>query len=148
MNQPEWIKVMDRLEAIRLFSSLYIKKTKKGELTSMQQVDALFRIALADGITPLALSREMGTSKTIISRLVEQLSGKDFIVKKYGEKDRRSYSLFVTTKGREELRGMCRYYLEPVYELQRQMEPDSFAQLFKLLDQANEIMKKSTEEII
>lgn len=148
MRDEKWIEAMDKLELIRLFSSLYIKKTRKGELTSVQQVDALFRIALNGGITPLELSREMGASKTIVSRLVEQLAQKNMIARKYDREDRRSYSLWITEEGSAELDGMYRYYLEPVYELERQMDEDSLQQFFQLMKRANEILIKKKEGVI
>lgn len=148
MRDEKWIEAMDKLELIRLFSSLYIKKTRKGELTSVQQVDALFRIALNGGITPLELSREMGASKTIVSRLVEQLAQKNMIARKYDREDRRSYSLWITEEGSAELDGMYRYYLEPVYELERQMDEDSLQQFFQFMKRANEILIKKKEGVI
>lgn len=148
MRDEKWIEAMDKLELIRLFSSLYIKKTRKGELTSVQQVDALFRIALSGGITPLELSREMGASKTIVSRLVEQLAQKKLIVRKYDREDRRSYSLWITEEGSAELDGMYRYYLEPVYELERKMDEESLQQFFQLMKRANEILIKKKEGVI
>lgn len=148
MRDEKWIEAMDKLESIRLFSSLYIKKTRKGELTSVQEVDALFRIALCGGVTPLELSRKMGASKTIISRIVEQLAQKNMIARKYDREDRRSYSLWITEEGSSELDGMYRYYLEPVYELERQMNEESLQQFFRLIKQANEIMAKKKEGVM
>lgn len=148
MRDEKWIEAMDKLELIRLFSSLYIKKTRKGELTSVQQVDALFRIALSGGITPLELSREMGASKTIVSRLVEQLAQKNMIVRKYDREDRRSYSLWITEEGSAELDGMYRYYLEPVYELERKMDEESLQQFFQLMKRANDILIRKKEGVI
>lgn len=148
MRDEKWMEAMDKLESIRLFSSLYIKKTRKGELTSVQQADALFRIALSGGITPLELSRRMGASKTIVSRIVDQLVQKDMIARRYDREDRRSYSLWITEKGSTELDGMFRYYLEPVYELERQMEEESLQQFFRLMKAANEILMKEKEGVI
>lgn len=147
MKDQNWIQTMQKLEMIRLFSSLYIKKTRKGELTSMQQVDALFRIGVKGGITPLDLSKGMGTSKTIISRLIEQLTAKKMITKRYDRSDQRSYSLYITKTGKQELDGMYRYYLEPVYELEEQMEKEELMQLYFLIDKANKILTKKEEVI-
>lgn len=148
MRDEKWMEAMDKLESIRLFSSLYIKKTRKGELTSVQQADALFRIALNGGIIPLELSRRMGASKTIVSRIVDQLVQKDMIARRYDREDRRSYSLWITEKGSTELDGMFRYYLEPVYELERQMEKESLQQFFRLMKDANDILMKKKEGVI
>ena len=73
-------------------------------MTSAQEVDLLFRTALAkDLITPLDLSRAMGTSKTIVSRLIEDLNRKKLITKSYNREDKRSYSLSITEQGKREL---------------------------------------------
>lgn len=145
MRDAGWMEAMDRLESIRLFSSLYQKKTRKGELTSVQQADVLFRVALCGGMTPMELSRSMGISKTIVSRLVNRLAAKGMIVRTYDKEDRRSYSLWITGEGRAELDGMCRYYLEPVYELERQMDGKEVEELFRLINRANEIMREKKE---
>jgi len=147
MEHEAWIQTMKNLESIRLFSSLLIRKTRKGALASAQEVDALFRIALKSGSTPLELSREMGISKTIVSRLIEQLTLKMLITKHYDRQDRRSCSLRITKEGRQELDNMYRYYLEPVCRLEREMDEESLLMLFSLIHRANQIMTKKKEEV-
>lgn len=146
MKNETWIQSMEHLETIRLFSSLCIRKTRKGAFASAQEVDALFRIALKGGLTPLELSREMGAGKTIVSRLIEQLALKLLITRQYDREDGRSYSLWITEKGRQELDRMCRYYLEPVYTLEKEMDRESYSQLLSLIRRANNIISEKKGE--
>lgn len=147
MTSETWIQTMERLEAVRRFSSLSIRKTRKGAFASAQEVDALFRIALTAGLTPLELSYEMGVSKTIVSRLIEQLTLKGFVTRQYNQQDGRSYSLWIAREGQKELDSMCRYYMEPISRLEKEMDGESLHQLFFLIQRANQIMTETKEEI-
>lgn len=140
-KDENWIEAMKNLGDIRLFCSLHLKKTRKGALTSAQEVDMLFRVALSSNpITPLELSHAMGISKTIVSRLIESMAGKKLIEKVYNKVDKRSYFLKITEEGKEELDSMYYYYLDPLYELQENLGKESYQQLMKLINMANTSM--------
>lgn len=79
-------------------------------------------------------------SKTIISRLTEQLERKKFISKERDEIDRRSYVIRVTDSGKEEIDRMYYYYMNPLYELKEKMSELRFRQLFELIEEANNIL--------
>lgn len=79
-------------------------------------------------------------SKTIISRLTEQLERKKFISKERDEIDRRSYVIRVTDLGKEEIDRMYYYYMNPLYELKEKMSELRFRQLFELIEEANNIL--------
>ena len=135
-----WIEPMKQIEAVRLFTSLYVRKGRKGELASAQEVDAMFRIALSqEPLTPLQLSRKMGVSKTIVSRLIDRLAAKDFVAKLYDLEDKRSYRLTITAGGKEELDAMYRYYAEPLARLEAKLGKDAFCRLMALIERANEL---------
>lgn len=141
MKDENWLETMEKLGAVRLFSSLYVKKARKGALTSAQEVDMLFRIALApEPLTPLELSYAMGVSKTIVSRLIEGLTGKKLVEKQYSRNDKRSYFLKITEEGKQELDSMYYYYLGPIYELQKNLGEEDFKRLMELINKANESM--------
>ena len=84
----------------------------------------------------------MGISKTIISRLIEQLESKQLIEKIHTNEDKRSYTLIITEKGKKEIDDMYYYYLNPLYALKENMAEEEFEQLFKLIKQANSILAK------
>lgn len=129
---------MSQVEAIRRFSSLYVRKSRKGAAASAQEVDALFRIGLAaEPLTPLLLSQSMGVSKTIVSRLAETLAAGGYVQKHFSETDRRSYQLEITDKGREALASLCREYLAPIVELKQKLGMDAFDELMRYIEIAN-----------
>lgn len=137
-NDPEWIQKMKLTEEIRRFSSLYIQKTAKGSSYSAQEVDALFRIELENGrLSPLELSRKMGVSKPLVSRLVEHLSNKGVIEKTLSNNDKRSCYLKLTQKGHDTLQSAYLYYIEPLKILEDKLGADQFKALFQLIALAN-----------
>lgn len=139
MNETEWVNKMKLAEEIRRFSALYVLRASKGSLFSAQEIDALFRIALKDGLlNPLELSREMGVSKPIVSRLLDQLHTKGVLEKKISDNDRRSYSLKLTLKGHDTLISAYQYYNKPIKILEEKLGAEQFKMLFELIGRANE----------
>lgn len=143
MKDKNWKDMIEKHGELRFFSSMAIKKAHKGQSTSAQELDMLFRVALSkEKVTPGYLKDAMGISKTIISRLIEQLESKQLIEKIRTNEDKRSYTLLITEKGKKEIDDMYYYYLNPLYELKENMEEEEFEQLFKLIKQANSILAK------
>lgn len=139
LNDLEWMQKMKLTEEIRRFSTLYIQKTAKGAAYSAQEIDALFRIELENGsLSPLELSRRMGVSKPIISRLLERLSAKGVIEKTVSDSDKRSYFLKLTQKGHDTLRSAYLYYIAPLKLLEDKLGGEQFKILFQLIAIANE----------
>lgn len=143
MKDKKWKDMIEKHGELRFFSSTAIKKSHKGQGTSAQELDMLFRVALSkEKVTPGYLKDAMGISKTIISRLIEQLENKQLIEKIRTNEDKRSYTLIITEKGKKEIDDMYYYYLNPLYTLKENMTEEDFEQLFKLIRQANKILAK------
>ena len=143
MKDKKWKDMIEKHGELRFFSSMAIKKAHKGQSTSAQELDMLFRVALSkEKVTPGYLKDAMGISKTIISRLIEQLENKQLIEKIRTNEDKRSYTLIITEKGKKEIDDMYYYYLNPLYTLKENMTEEDFEQLFKLIRQANKILAK------
>lgn len=144
MEDFDWMDMMKKMQDIRLFSSLHVRRAKKGGISSSQELDLLSRIELSkDKITPQMLCNSMGLSKPIISRLIEQLELKDFLKKETSSIDKRSYFLLITKKGSEELNRTYEYYLKPIYELRRRIGEEKFHELTRLIHEANDEMIKN-----
>lgn len=142
MKDKNWKEAMEQLGKIRRFSSLYVKKTRKDALTSAQEVDLLFRVALAkELLSPFQLSHQMGISKTAVSRLIENLCKKQLVEKLKKKEDQRSYALKITEAGKEELNSVYHYYLEPLYKLRENLEEENFQIFLDLIQKANEKME-------
>ncbi|MFR5919065.1 MarR family winged helix-turn-helix transcriptional regulator [Eubacterium ventriosum] len=143
MKDKKWKDMIGKHGELRFFSSMAIKKSHKGHGTSAQELDMLFRVALSkEKVTPGYLKDAMGISKTIISRLIEQLENKQLIEKIRTNEDKRSYTFIITEKGKKEIDDMYYYYLNPLYTLKENMTEEDFEQLFKLIRQANKILAK------
>lgn len=141
MKDKNWLDMVKKQGELRHFGSLAVRKTQKGNQISAQEIDFLFRAAFAKEVmTPGQLATAMGVSKTIVSRLIEQLEKKAFINKEKDENDKRSYVIRVTDSGKEEIDRMYYYYMNPLYELKERMSESRFEQLFELIEEANDIL--------
>lgn len=138
MGDIDWIHMMEQMQDIRLFSRLNVRRKRQSECFSSEALDLLSRIALTEGpVTPLNLSVQTGLTKPMVSKLIESLNQQGFLTKERAEKDRRSYFLAITEKGHQELNTTYTYYLEPVYELRRNLGERDFAKLMSLIKKAN-----------
>ena len=69
--------------------------------------------------TPVLLSQASGMKKEAVSRCLKALYEKDCISKRRNEADERSYQLFITDTGLEELKKGYESILQPFYDLWR-----------------------------
>ena len=141
MENFDWIEMMEYMQEIRLFSSLHIRGKRNGA-TSPQEVDVLSRIVLSDvPLTPMDLTALTGLSKSAVSRLVEHLENKEFLVKQYKEPDNRSYTLHITEEGNRELLQTYEHYLKPIYHLRRTLGEERFESLLTQIKEANAMLQ-------
>ena len=134
----DWLEMMERMQDIRLFCSLHVRRAKKGGISSSQELDLLSRVALSkEKLTSHMLCTGMGISKPAVSRLVESLCRKEFLEKEMCAADHRSYYLCITGKGREELERTYTYYLEPLYSMRRRAGEETFSRLMELIRLVN-----------
>ena len=134
----DWIEMMESMQDIRHFCSLHVRRAKKGGISSAQELDLLSRVALSkEKLTSHMLCAGMGISKPVVSRLVESLCRKEFLEKEACTEDHRSYFLYITHKGQEELERTYQYYLEPLYSMRRKAGEETFGRLMELIRVAN-----------
>lgn len=146
MEEYDWIEMLEKMQEIRLFASLHIRGKRKGA-ASHQELDILSRILLSDiPPTPFDLTAQTGLSKSAISRLIESLERKEFLLKQYNDKDKRSYMLYITEKGKQELDQVYRHYLEPVYRLRRTIGEECFQSLTAQIKEANNMLQSKEEK--
>ena len=143
MEKKEFIYMMEKMNEVRLFSrSLIIHSTIKNKRTA-QEYDLLSQLVLHnEGMTPANLSKAMYLNKTIVSRLVDKLNKDGYVTKKQDEYDKRSYSVFITEYGREELFKIYELYLSPINELRLKLGDEEFFNLISCIEKANKIMNK------
>ena len=143
MEKKEFIYMMEKMNEVRLFSrSLIIHSTIKNKRTA-QEYDLLSQLVLHnEGMTPANLSKAMYLNKTIVSRLVDKLNKDGYVTKKQDEYDKRSYSVFITDYGKEELFKIYELYLSPINELRLKLGDEEFFNLISCIEKANKIMNK------
>ena len=143
MEKKEFIYMMEKMNEVRLFSrSLIIHSTIKNKRTA-QEYDLLSQLVLHnEGMTPAHLSKAMYLNKTIVSRLVDKLNKDGYVTKKQDEYDKRSYSVFITEYGKEELFKIYELYLSPINELRLKLGDEEFFNLISCIEKANKIMNK------
>ena len=143
MEKKEFIYMMEKMNEVRLFSrSLIIHSTIKNKRTA-QEYDLLSQLVLHnEGMTPANLSKAMYLNKTIVSRLVDKLNKDGYVTKKQDEDDKRSYSVFITEYGKEELFKIYELYLSPINELRLKLGDEEFFNLISCIEKANKIMNK------
>ena len=144
MEKKEFIYMMEKMNEVRLFSrSLIIHSTIKNKRTA-QEYDLLSQLVLHnEGMTPANLSKAMYLNKTIVSRLVDKLNKDGYVTKKQDEYDKRSYSVFITEYGKEELFKIYELYLSPINELMgSKLGDEEFFNLISCIEKANKIMNK------
>ena len=141
--KKEFIYMMEKMNEVRLFSrSLIIHSTIKNKRTA-QEYDLLSQLVLHnEGMTPANLSKAMYLNKTIVSRLVDKLNKDGYVTKKQDEYDKRSYSVFITEYGKEELFKIYELYLSPINELRLKLGDEEFFNLISCIEKANKIMNK------
>ena len=143
MEKKGFIYMMEKMNEVRLFSrSLIIHSTIKNKRTA-QEYDLLSQLVLHnEGMTPANLSKAMYLNKTIVSRLVDKLNKDGYVTKKQDEHDKRSYSVFITEYGKEELFKIYELYLSPINELRLKLGDEEFFNLISCIEKANKIMNK------
>ena len=143
MEKKEFIYMMEKMNEVRLFSrSLIIHSTIKNKRTA-QEYDLLSQLVLHnEGMTPANLSKAMYLNKTIVSRLVDKINKDGYVTKKQDEHDKRSYSVFITEYGKEELFKIYELYLSPINELRLKLGDEEFFNLISCIEKANKIMNK------
>ncbi len=140
MAELNWLQMLALQQELHHFTRALLAQGQKQTLTA-SELELLSRLYLqTEESTPLGLSRQSGMKKEAVSRCLKLLFEKGFIAKDRHPQDERSYILSLTESGREALRENYGPVLQPMYDLQRNMEKE-FDMLFHLIQKANSQME-------
>lgn len=140
--------MLERMQSIRYFSRVMIRRATKEYEIPAEHLDLLSQLAVSNKkMTPMTLSKLMKVNKTIISRIIEQLNNKGYLIKTMDENDKRSYFVSITELGKEQLDNIYKHYLGPIYELRRRLGEKGFFQLMECVEEANIKMNENGEGI-
>lgn len=139
--------MMERMQDIRYFSRIMIRRATKEYSISAEHLDLLSQLAVnGEKMTPMSLSKVMRVNKTIISRIIDQLNNKGYLIKIKDESDKRSYFVSITELGNEHLKDIYKHYLGPIYNLRRKLGDKEFFELMACIEEANIKMNEHEEE--
>jgi len=140
--------MLERMKNIRYFSRVMIRRATKEYQIPTEHLDLLSQLAVSnEKMTPMTLSKLMKVNKTIISRIIDKLNDKGYLIKTKDENDKRSYFVSITELGEEQLRNIYKHYLGPIYELRRKLGEKDFFQLMACIEEANVKMNEHGEGI-
>lgn len=138
MENIDWVYMVEKMQDIRLFSRLLIRRSSKQYEMPSQHLELLSQLAVSkENITPMSLSKSMGLNKTIISRIIDTLNKSGCLIKTRDEDDKRSYFVSITELGREQIDDIYKHYLGPIYDLRRKLGDKEFYELISLIEKAN-----------
>ncbi|CEH33649.1 MarR family winged helix-turn-helix transcriptional regulator [Romboutsia lituseburensis] len=138
MENIDWVYMVEKMQDIRLFSRLLIRRSSKQYEMPSQHLELLSQLAVSkENMTPMSLSKSMGLNKTIISRIIDTLNKSGYLIKTRDEDDKRSYFVSITELGREQIDDIYKHYLGPIYDLRRKLGDKEFYELISLIEKAN-----------
>lgn len=138
MENIDWVYMVEKMQDIRLFSRLLIRRSSKQYEMPSQHLELLSQLAVSkENMTPMSLSKSMGLNKTIISRIIDTLNKNGYLIKTRDEEDKRSYFVSITELGREQIDDIYKHYLGPIYDLRRKLGDKEFYELISLIEKAN-----------
>ncbi|MBF0841052.1 winged helix-turn-helix transcriptional regulator [Staphylococcus lentus] len=104
---------------------------------SLKLANLLEIIYEQNGITLNNLCRKIDEDKGNLSRLVNDLMKKDYIIKKQSEYDKRVYYIYLTEYGKEailKLKRVCIHNMDSLLSILSEEERNLFIKSLKLLD--------------
>lgn len=144
MDTIDWKEMLIFQQELHQFSRAMLGQKQKQFLTSGERELLAWIYLETVECTPLHLSKMSGMKKEAVSRCLKGLYEKECIQKIKSATDERSYSLFLTEKGEQELKRDYGIMLQAFYDLYRKMG-ENFRELFALISKANEQMLTITE---
>lgn len=134
---------MNGAKAIALFCRLQMY-TKNNTILKGSEIGilSLIHYQICDPrVTSMA--KELQTSKAMVTKTIDVLVEKDLLYKSFNEKDRRTFQVTITPKGRDTLQESLQGYMKNIFKLQNGMGTERYSLFVNLLEEANEILKEN-----
>lgn len=128
----------------RKLSNLLQLRIRDYDMTP-EQWSVLYRISEQDGLIQKEIADRAGKDKPTTTRILELLEAKGYIVKKTGEKDRRSFLVYITPAGREVVAAIGPIESRLVEEATAGISEQEYKQLIKLLERIDDNVDRLTD---
>ena len=129
-------------ETISRFCRLQMKKKMDIPVRPSEMGVLIFVHEQASPVTPLNISQAFNMTKPSVTFMVASLIKGGYLVKYPSQKDKRSYTLKPTAKGKALVKNAFDDYHETITRLKREMGKDRFKALLSLLEDANAILSE------
>ena len=145
-KKPDWLELSDYMHTLQTFHRLSLMRQSSEVLASAGEMELLSRVALSeDPLTPLELSLTMKIKKSAVSRLLAALLEEGYLKKKPSSRDKRSFTLEITPKGRAYLDENYRIFLRPVSYLYEKMGAEEFYAFLSAMEKATALLREKEE---
>ncbi|CAH1205303.1 Transcriptional regulator SlyA [Paenibacillus plantiphilus] len=129
----------------RKLSNLLQHRLKEYEITP-EQWSILYQIDRAEGLIQKELAERTSKDKPTTTRILDQLEGKGLVYKRAGEKDRRSFLVFITEKGRSLIQETTPVEHGIIDEMKQCMTEEEYDTLLELLLRISSYVSERTEK--
>ncbi|EFM12425.1 transcriptional regulator, MarR family [Paenibacillus curdlanolyticus YK9] len=116
----------------RKLSALLQNRLKPYEITP-EQWSILYQIDRADGLIQKEIAERAGKDKPTTTRILDLLEEKGLIYKKAGTKDRRSFLVYITDKGRQMMQETLPIEKQVIAEVKSCMTTEEYDTLIRLI---------------
>ncbi len=122
--------------AYRKISALLQHRLKDYDITP-EQWSVLHQIYQSDGLIQKEIADRSGKDKPTTTRIIDLLESKGLVRKQAGKRDRRSFLVFSTERGKELIRETLPIERSVTEEVKRIMDAEEYEKLMELLQRIN-----------
>jgi len=128
----------------RKVSALFQSRLKPFEITP-EQWSVLYQIHLEDGLIQKEIAERAGKDRPTTTRILDHLEQKGLADRRTGDRDRRSFQVVITDKGRELIRKTLPLELAANEDVRGCMSEEEYDTLIRLLIRIDHHMKDILE---
>lgn len=128
----------------RKVSMLFQNGLKEYDITP-EQWSVLFQIDRTEGLIQKEIAKRSGKDKPTTTRILDHLEGKGLVYKRTGEKDRRSFKVYITDKGRALVKETVPVEDNVTEEIMNCISSEEYEALMELLLRINNHVDQITD---
>lgn len=128
----------------RKVSLLFQNGLKEYDITP-EQWSVLFQIDRTEGLIQKEIAKRSGKDKPTTTRILDHLESKGLVYKRTGEKDRRSFKVYITDKGRALVKETVPVEDKVTEEIMNCISSEEYEVLMELLLRINNHVDQITD---
>lgn len=134
--------IMTATEEVAMFCRLQMSIKKDLPVRPSEMGVLIYTAKQETDVTPLMISQFFQISKPSVTAMVNTLINQDYLMKTPSSSDGRSYTVSITSKGRELVETTYEEYFSAMTLLEKNMGEEDFKLFVQLIMHANKIMKE------